>query len=1044
RDIRLAAKHLRGHYTRSGQRVDILPLYARLSQAEQDKIFKTTGGRRIVLATNVAESSLTVPGIRYVIDTGLVRISRYAPRSRVKRLPIEPVSKASADQRKGRCGRLGPGICIRLYSEEDFEARSRYTTPEIRRSDLASVLLQSKVLRLGDLESFPLPDPPTPEALREANKTLLELGAIDTQQRLTKIGKWLGKLPCDPRAGRMLWEGHERNCLSDVLIIAAALECQDVRQRPAGQRDAADEKHRSFLDPHSDFLSYLRLWDHYEHLRSTLGRSRQKKALSQSFLSPQGFREWSDLVRQLRELLGSAGVKCAAKRQIMLEAVDWDEIEKELEDNASPPAKGKKKGRSKSNQPVAKSRLRRPDGYAAIHQSLLTGLLSGVASREDKYQYKAIGNLQAALWPGSGLFKRRPRWIMAAELVETTKRFARNVAELDVEWIENAGRDLLKHSYNDPHWSEKSGAAMVYRKSTLYGLTIVPGRRVQLAPLNRDEARQLMIEHGLVAGQWRCTEAFYQHNAELIADMNELAQRTRSSDYILDRFHLAGFYQSRVPDEVFDLQSLRKWIAGNRGTEAEKALWMKPEDLLRSETGLESFEADYPNEITIGHTQLPVSYKYEPGHDDDGVAVMVPQAALKQVSDGALGWLVPGLLEEKILYLIRTLPKDLRTHFVPAPDVSKKLARDLAKRPMTQSFAEALCQVMTEHSGERIQTSSFQLEKLPDHLRMLVRVVDDAGSVIASSRDIPELQKNFAIDIDSPTEVDEQIDAFERKLIRADKFEDFPSSVSVMRGGLRVAAFPALAPTEQGVELRLADTLHDAEFQTRQGLVRLLVTKHQRSLRNQVSNLPDFSNTKVRLSHLMPAGTITEQLERLIVKMALVDDRTVIRTQVDWEARNALARREITIAAQEVAAWLPKFGKQMHAVRLLREKAPASWQEVFDDIDAQMQWLIPEGFLSTTPWKWLKEYPRYLEAICSRIEKLKSGGLPKDRRLRTPIEGLLASFEEAVESVDEHDEVPDDYIEARWLTEELRVSTYAQQLGTITSVSAKRISTLLP
>lgn len=1036
RDIRLAAKHLRGHFTRLSSKVEILPLYARLSQAEQDRIFASHGGRRIVLSTNVAESSLTVPGIRYVIDTGLVRISRYAPRSRVQRLPIEDVSKASADQRKGRCGRLGPGICIRLFSEEDYNSRPRFTTPEIRRSDLASVLLQSKVLQLGPLDSFPLLDPPSPEALRDATKTLREIGAIESNDSLSKIGRWLGKLPCDPRVGRMLWEANQRNCLAEVLIIAAALEAQDVRQRPAGLRSQADDAHEPFKDPHSDFLSYLRLWDFFDNLRSSLGRSRLQKALTQKFLSHQGFREWSEMVRQFRDLLSNAGVK-VGRRRIRLPKIDVDLIEQEQQ-QAREATRGPKQHRKRG------PKLERPEGYAELHQSLITGLLGGVAHRGDRHEYKAIGGMELSLWPGSGLFRRQPKWIMAGELVETSRRYARTVAEVDVEWIEEAAGPLLKKSYSDPHWSEKSGAAMVYVKSTLYGLTISSGRRAQLAPIDRDEARTMMIDNGLVAGLWRCNEAFYKHNAELLEDMNELVQRTRSRDYILDRFHLAAFYQSRLPEDVYDLGTLRKWLAANRNQPQEKALWMQPEDLLQTADALHSVENEFPNEIEVGPTKLPVEYRYEPGHEEDGVVVTVPQAALRQVSEGALGWLVPGLLEEKILHLIRSLPKSLRTYFVPAPDVAKKLAGQLATASKDASFMQSLCTAMAQHSSQRVTPAAFQQEKLPQHLKMLVRVVDDEGKVVAVGRDVPKLQAAYALDIGPAAVSLEGPSGWEDKRITADKFEDIPDQVIVVRGGLKVAAFPTLMATDQGVELRLAETACESDRLGRRGLTQLLATKHHRSLRGQVANLPKISQIGVQLGHLMKSKELFVELERLIVRIGLVDGHPPVRSAIDFQARNQMATRQISMATQDIAVWLPKFSQQIHQLRLVQEKAPAPWREVFDELKAQAEWFLQPGFLMDTPWNWLKEYPRYFQAMEARVEKLRSGGLPKDRKLREPIDRLLALHAEAVdvaplEQVDRMQQIA----EARWMIEELRVSTFAQQLGTVVSVSEKRIRNLL-
>lgn len=1039
RDIRETHKHLRGHFTRTGIGVEILPLYARLSQAEQNKIFAGHGQRRIVLATNVAESSLTVPGIRYVIDTGLVRISRYAPRSKVQRLPIEGVSQASANQRAGRCGRLGPGVCIRLFSQEDFATRSVYTTPEIRRSDLASVLLQSKTLRLGPLEEFPLLDPPSAESLRDAERTLRELGAIDGKAGLTHIGRQLGRLPCEPRVGRMLLEAHERNCVAEVVVIAAALETQDVRQRPAGQRPQADEAHAQFADPHSDFLSYLRMWDFYEHLKSDLGRSRQQRALSQKFLSPQGFREWADVVRQLKELLGAAGIKCGA-RQYHLPPIDREQMD-------APSERRHQKGsRAKNLQnEEAMEKLARPDGYAPIHQSLLAGLLSGVAQRGDSYEYKACGGLSIALWPGSGLFRRKPKWIVAAEIVETTKRYGRTVAEIDAEWIEQAAGELLKHTYSDPHWSSKTGAALVYKRSTLYGLTIVSGQRVQLAPIDPDAARDMLIEHGLVEGQWSCREAFYKHNQEMLADMHELVQRTRSRDYILDSYHLAAFYNSRIPTEVVDLGTLRAWLRKHQGQPAERALWMQPEDLLEPQEQPLAVEDSFPNTFHVGATELPLAYHFEPGHASDGVTITVPQAALRQVSEEALGWLVPGLLEEKILHLIRALPKALRTNFVPAPDVAKRLAGELSLVAHDRPFSAALCEAMSAHAGERIQPSHFALDKLPQHLRFQVNVVDDEGKLVDSGRDLAKLQASLAppaAALGNALQVD--AGGWTNRLVTAADFEELPGQVSVRRGGLLVAAFPALVVVGDKVEMRLADTELEAERLTRLGLTRLLAAKHHRSLRAQVSHLPEFSPSCVKLSHVLNSKDLSSQLQELLVRIALVEGQPVMRKREEFEASHARAAGQISIATQEVAAWLPKLAEQVHQVRLLLERTPEPWREVFDDIRRQTQTLLAAGFLSDTPWQWLSEYPRYFQAMRARIDKLKSGGVPKDKKLFEPIAAAWRSYQQMAAGEMAHQPVQQvKLVELRWLIEELRVSIFAQQLGTKVSVSPKRVAVLV-
>ncbi len=1037
RDIRSNSKYLRGHFAAQNRAngIEILPLYARLSQDEQNKIFAAHAKRRIILATNVAESSLTVPGIHYVIDTGLVRLSRYAARSKVQRLPIEPISQASANQRSGRCGRLGPGVCIRLYDESDFVSRPRFTTPEIRRSDLANVMLQSYMLRLGPLEEFPLIEMPTPEAIRDGQRTLRELGAIDAKNHLTDRGKQLGKLPCDVRVARMLLEAHERKCLAEVIIIAAALESQDVRQRPAGLRPQSDAAHHKFKDPHSDFLAFIRLWDFYEKLSADLGRSRLQKALNQNYLSFHGFREWADIVRQLRDLLTTAGFKPGHRKIVLPEIPPLSSDE-----TAANSKRGRVPGRPGAE--VEEKIPDRPEGYAAIHQSLLAGLLSGIAERGERHEYKAAGGLSVALWPGSGLFRRSPKWIVAAEVVETSNRFARTVAELDAEWIEYAGRDLLKHSYNQPHWSEKSGSAMVYRKSTLYGLTIVPARRVPLAPIDAASARSMLIEHGLVAGQWQCDLAFYKHNVELIADMEELVRRTRDRRYIIDRFHLANFYESRVPEEVTDLNSLRAWIRQQQGKPAEKALWLKPEDLINPDEEHTDVANHFPNNLKIGTAEFPLSYHFEPGSDHDGVTITVPQVALRQISEQSLGWLVPGLLEEKLMAIIKSLPKSLRTAFVPAPDVAKKLFGQLVLHDRAIPFSVALAEKMTAHAKERVTATDVENAKVPDHLRFLVQVIDKDGHIIASGRDVDQLVNEYGLtSTETSNAIGEEAGAWkDRELRGPEELDGLPTQVVIRRGGVKVAAFRALVDTGKTVQAKLVDTAAEAERLSQAGIARLFAIKNDKVLRSQTKNLPRWNESALSLGSILSSAQLQTGVQDLIARIALVENQPIVKDSIDFAARQARASTQISIATQEVASWLPGLAANFQELRLRLEKAPSPWREVVDSIRQQVRELFTDRFLQETPWPWLKEYPRYLQAAKMRLDKLTSGGIPKDRKLYEPLAAARAAYQKAIQSPRAGDPTfANNLVELRWLLEEFQVSIYAQQLGTRVTVSPKRI-----
>lgn len=1028
RDIRLAAKYLRGWFTNQGRlsKFDILPLYARLSEAEQNRIFQPHSTRRIVLATNVAESSLTVPGIHFVVDTGTARISRYAPRQRVQRLPIEAISQASADQRSGRCGRLGPGICIRLFSQADYAGRTRFTTPEIRRSDLAAVLLQSAMLRLGPLLELPLLDPPSPEAVRDGERTLREIGAFDDRQQLTAIGHQLGKLPCDPRVGRMLLAAQERNVLGDVLVIAAALESQDVRLRPPGQQSAADEAHWEFRDPTSDFVALLRLWHFYENLRGSLSRSRLGKALEQKFLSLQRYREWADIVRQLKEMLASAGYKVGAPH------IPLSPIPRE---GSEPMA-----GRAAIRQ--------RPHGYDALHQSLLTGLLSGVATSGDNRQYQGAGGSTFSLWPGSGLFARTPKWIMVAEQLETTRRYGRTAAEIDVSWVEKLAAPLLKHSYSDPHWSRKTQAAMVYRRSTLYGLSIVDRKAINLSPIDAIMARSLMISHALVHGESNCREKFLLHNQAVLNNLQSLAERSRRRDLLVDPYALEQFYQERLPESVVDLASLRQWLSRNSAMPETQALLLKPEDVLGKSLETPP-ENHFPERLQIGSNKLPLAYRFHPGDASDGVTVTIPQIALRQVSDEALGWLVPGLLQDKLLHIIRSLPKHLRRNFVPAPDVSRKLACELLAGPRDIPFSTAVCNLLTRHAGERIAIEDIDWHKLPDHLRFRISVVDDAGKEVEVSRDLTHLQSKLAADSPEikvveggPGPAGSIASQWNGRRITSLDFERLPDSISVVRGGVKVAAFPALIDDGDAVALRLVDNRADASQLSRFGWLRLYAIKYRREITNQVSHLPNWDRTKVLLSQLLPSAALRDQLRDLIARIAFIEDQSPLVDAADYEARALDSTRRISIATQDVAVWLPVLAEHYHAARLCIESAPGPWREVADDITSQVRRLTTDHFLSRTPWRYLKEYPRYFQAARMRWDKLRSGGVPKDRKLREPIDALTARFDKT-KTLPNVMQIPDRIEDIRFLLEELRVSIFAQNLGTRQSVSVKRIEEMI-
>lgn len=1062
RDIREGSRRLRGHFTRRNwnERFEILPLYARLTEAEQQKIFQTHQKPRIVLATNVAESSLTVPGIRYVIDTGTARISRYAPKSKVQRLPIEPIARAAADQRAGRCGRTAPGICIRLFSEEDYQSRPRFTTPEIRRTDLAAVILQTKMLQLGELEDFPLLDAPQPEMIRDAYRTLHELGAIDGHRRLTEIGKRLGRLPVEPRVGRMILAAEDNHCLAEVLIIAAALECQDVRVRPAEHQGEADAQHAKFVDPWSDFLSYLRLWDFYHELREKHGSSRMQKILRSNYLSFHAFREWSDIQRQLRETLTESGLKIPP-RKLHLEPLNPNRMEPKVNERETDK-------RSHKEEPKKDKRPDRPAEYEAIHRSLLTGLLSGIAHRSEKGEYSGADQVKMFLWPGSGLQAHKPIWIVSAEIVETSRRFARIVAEIDPSWIEILAQHVVKRSYSDPHWSAKSQSAMVYEKVTLFGLPIVIGRRVALAPIEPALARELLIEKGLVEGELQTSASFVKHNRNLLSACEDLAHRTRQREYVIDPYAVIRFYNEQLPEEITDRVTLEKWDRMHRpplkeeGPKQKKAevrddasslplppdgapsVWMRPKDLLGEQADVPQKEA-FPDRIQIGATQLPVSYHFEPGSERDGVGVRVPAILVPQLTDDRLGWMVEGLLEEKLLAMIRSLPKQLRRNLVPAPDVAKwvadKMRADFAKKP----FMTLACQWLSEKGGEAIRPEHFEGDKLPDHLRIRLEVVDDKGKVVAQGRDLDQLKSEISAIV--PKELKATLPTtsggqWQKTGLTELDVEQIPENVIIDRSGLKITLFPALVDEGETVGWTLVDRPEEAQRLSTQGWLRLFAIKEKKEIKKQLTHFPNWNKIQLQASTWLSGEKLYRALGDVLVRRAFLQAEKPIRSKAEFQKRIQEATRRISIAIQDMTTWLPTLFERYHQVRLKLEDAPQPWHEATVDMREQMKWLMSEKNFSRTPWKWLQHYPRFLQAIVLRFDKLRTGGPAKDRALMLQIHTYWKDCKTRVEGLDSL--LEDSDLETyRWMIEEYRVSLFAQSLGTSTPISEKRLQTIM-
>ncbi len=990
RDIRETAKILQGRIFSDHGRVDILPLFGRLSEQEQNRVFAPHAGRRIVIATNVAESSLTVPGIYYVVDPGTARISRFSATSQVQRLPVEPISQASANQRAGRCGRIAPGICVRLYSEADLKSRDAYTPPEILRTNLASVLLQMKALRLGKVEDFPFLDPPSPTAIRSGLKILFELNAITETEELTEHGKAMARLPVDPRIGRMVLSAADEHCLEEVLIIAAALEQRDPRERPLDKQQAADTAHAQFKDERSDYLSLLKLWDFYTELEAKLSHSKLRKACQQNFLSFNRLREWKDLHRQLREIVIDHGIRPTDRRN--------DE--------------------------------------QAIHRAILTGTLSNIAQRGETHEYTGAGGQKLFLWPGSSAFGSKPKWVVGAELVETTRRYIRMVGPIQPQWVERAAAHLVKKTYSEPHWGSKQAAALAFEKVTLFGLVIVPRRECRYGNIDPVKSRELFIQHALIEGDFQTPGEFFKHNLKLKSELEEWQAKLRQGMQFHGEEAEFDFYDQRLPPDVFDGPRFEQW---RKQIELQhpKLLFLSREDLVQ-DTDAAPRAAAFPDEIRIGTMQLSVEYHLEPGTVDDGVTLNVPPEGLNQLSEENLTWLVPGLLEEKVAALIKTLPKSLRTLFVPVPETAAQVAKKLTygKGDLLSQLSDVLRQL----SGEYIPVSAYELSRLPEHLKFNVRVVDQQGKTLEKSRDIVELKQKFQRQTSQTIQqvTDEQ---WRRDGITQWNFGALPERIELIRGGVTVVAFPMLLDGENGVSLRLSDSKTEAENRTRKALIRLFLLSDEKRLVEQIKHFPKLDTLCVQAMPLPEGKQFRSQLVRCLALGALFRDKSLPRSESEWNQRLKQARGLLGIVVQDIAVFLgPMLTEANQVRRLLDTKHPPALAPLWNDLREQFNELFAPGFLGETPLGWLQYYPRYLQAMQARHKKALSGGFQKDRQAQAQFLPHWRRYLHLREQMGDDFRLSPARVLYRHLLEEYRVSLFAQQLRTAVPVSEKRLN----
>ena len=775
------------------------------------------------------------------------------------------------------------------------------------------------MLKLGEIEDFPFLDPPRADAIRDGYKTLFELGAIDRNRGLTPLGRELARLPVDPRVGRMILAADERNCLEEVLIIAAGLEVQDPRERPTEKAEAADQAHQQFVDERSDFFSILKLWDFYHHLKETLSRNQLKKACRQNFLSANRLREWADIYRQLRMLADESNRK----------------------------------------------RHPRKDDYDTVHQALLCGLLSGIAYRSDTYEYTGAGDVKLHLWPGSALFEQRPKWTMAAEIVETSRRFGRVVARINPDWIEPLAGHLVNRAYDEPHWDGRSGSAMVFERVSLFGLPIVPRRRIHLGPVDPDTARQLLIQHGLVEGDLAKKPKFLEQNQQLLREIEQFAARQRRTDWIVAQQTQYEFYDQYLPITITDLASLTQWLRKSPA-DAER-LQMRRADLL-GEADAPEVKAKFPDEFAVQKTRFPLQYRFEPGEGSDGVTMTVPQHAINQISHAEIDWLVPGHLEEKITALIRSLPKNIRRTLVPAPDTARKVAQELAFGD--GPFLPTLARALEKHSDERIPVDAFRLERLPAHLVMKIRVVDERGKTLAVDDSLDRLRDQFVAQQTGTTgELSDA--AWNQPATRTWNFGNLPREVTITRGGMRVPAYPAVLDRQDSVVVRLLDTADRACWESRAGIRRLYYLAQRKALHAHIAWLPRLSEIKLLAANWSAGKSLDDQLAILLTDRAFLNGPDLPRSEAEFQQRLADTLRRANLAVQDLTYLILPLFEALHAARLALEKLPRQrWPQVAQDVQRQIAGLVPPDFLIQTPWTWLEHLPRYLRAIVHRLEKL--------------------------------------------------------------------------
>ncbi len=1005
--------------------LEILPLYARLSLAEQTKVFRAHKGRRVVLATNVAETSITVPGIRYVIDPGFARISRYSYRTKVQRLPVEAISQASANQRMGRCGRVSEGVCIRLYSEQDFAGRPEFTDAEILRTNLAAVILQMLQMRIGTIAHFPFVDSPDSRLVNDGFKLLQELQAVlpsgDGDSKLTPLGRQLIQLPLDPRLARMVLAGKEQGCLRELLIIVSALSVQDPRERPSDKKTQADQKHARFKDENSDFSSYLNLWNYFEEQRQALSQNQLRKQCKREFLSYLRLREWRDIHHQLRLAL-----KDLAKRDA---------------------------GFKENSQPA---------DYQAVHRALLAGLLGNLGFRKEEREYLGARNRSFHIFPGSGQHKKAPKWLVAGELLETARLYAHNVAKIEPEWALAAAEHLVKRHHFEPHYNSRSGQVMAFEKISLYGLVLIEKQRVNFSAIEPHTCREVFIRSALVEGKYaqgqrRGKGKFFSHNQTLLSELGELEAKSRRRDIVADEQVLYDFYAERIPAEVINLAGFEHWRKQAEARDA-KLLFIEREDLMQHDAR-EVTEAQFPNQWQCQGMVLPLSYHFEPNHPDDGVSLHVPVSILHQLPEAQLTWLVPGMLRDKCIALVKSLPKQWRKNFVPVPGfVDKALA---AMQADDKPLIEALTFQLKRQTGLDIPPSTWG--ELDDYYRFNLQIVDPKGKRIDSGRDLLLLRERYR------DHVQQSLQSVGSELevtgVTDWSFGELPETTQLERAGVSIRAYPALveelgkadkaahqagkkkggSQSCQTLAVKLLDNLAEARVESRRGMARLISLQQSQAVKYLRKEILKGKDMGLSVAAIGNRDAVADDcIMATIAELFLPETELgwqLPRQQTDFEACLIEHQEQLLPQAIQREALLVKILAELVAVKksLKQQKNTLLLAFASADINAQIGRLLYPGFLYHTPLRWLQQYPRYFKAICSRLERV-ANQVQKDKLLIAEVEDHWQRYEQWCDKHGAEALANQPLQEYRWMLEELRVSLFAQSLKTLMPISSKRLN----